>query len=283
MLLKSGHDQTRALLLLPGAGGNILYMQSLAMSIDADVPIYGLQPPGLDGVSPTHDTVEQLAAHYLAVIETSIPGRILTIAGHSFGGLIAFEMARQLENSAQEDLELGHKILILDSPAPQWFEPTGRDWSMHKWTRQVAEIASHQFARHVDMGDDLVDSDSDRSNPTQKLLDALIRAGIFPPQTPLRQLEGFLNVYRSNLQMEYAPATKLTRIEVNLIRSVDLQPEHLNDQRVNELRANPDLGWSEWVQSNLTTIQTPGDHLTMLNEPHVSTLADIIADTITRK
>jgi len=283
MPLNSGHDQTRTLVLLPGAGGNILYMQSLASAIEAGIPVYGLQPPGLDGVSPTHDTIEQLAAHYLDVIETSIPGRILTIAGHSFGGLVAFEMARQLENNSQDDFELGHKILILDSPAPQWFEPTGRDWSMDKWTRQVAEIASHQFAQQVDMGDDLVDSDTDRSNPIQKLLDALIQAGIFPPQTPLRQLEGFLNVYRSNLQMEYKPTTKVKRLDVSLIRSADLQPEHLNDKRVNDVRANPDLGWSEWVQSNLNIIHTPGDHLTMLNDPHVSTLAGIIAEQTIRK
>jgi len=258
-------------------------MQSLAMAIESDIPVYGLQPPGLDGFSATCETVEQLAAHYIAEIESSIPGRTLTIAGHSFGGLVAFEMARQLEISTSTEHLLNHNILILDSPAPQWFEPTGRDWSIDQWTRQIAEIASHQFARHVDVGDDHSNSNADQSKSTQILLDALIRAGIFPPETPLSQLEGFLNVYRSNLQMEYKPASKLNSIEVCLIRSVDLQPGHLNDKRVNDVRANPDLGWTDWIESDFIVIQTPGDHLTMLNDPHVSTLAGIITGAIIRK
>jgi amino acid adenylation domain-containing protein len=281
--LKKGQDQHRALLLLPGAGGNILYMQSLALAFETDIPVYGLQPPGLDGHTSTCDTIEELAAHYLDVIKSTIPGRTLTIAGHSFGGLVAYEMARQLENATPGAPELAHSILILDSTAPQWFEPTGKDWSMDKWTRQVAEIASHQFGRSVDMGDGIASSESDQRNATQKLLDALIRAGIFPPETPLKQLEGFLNVYRSNLQMEYMPSSMVCRLDVSLIRSTDLQPEHLNDKRVNDVRSNPDLGWADWVQSKLNIIQTPGDHLTMLNAPHVSTLAGIIANTITRK
>lgn len=277
--LRKGTDSKKAIILIPGAGGNILYMQSLAMRLDVDIPVFGLQPPGLDGVSAVCTTIEELASHYLDAVRDTIPERNVILVGHSFGGLLAFEMARQLEGTSALDVQLKHKAIILDSSAPNWFEPTGKDWPMEKWIRQIADIATHQFGKWVNIDDEQLDHGS---SPTQKLLDALIKAGIFPPETPLLQLEGFIQVYRSNLQMEYHPNTKLENLDLHLIRSNELQPEHLNDSRVHELRSIPDLGWAEWIKHHLHIHHTPGDHLTMLNEPHVSELGGILTQLISQ-
>jgi amino acid adenylation domain-containing protein len=275
--LRKGTVDEKAIVLIPGAGGNILYMQALASTLGPDIPVYGVQPPGLDGKTAVCTTMDQLASHYLDAISDAIPNSSLILVGHSFGGLLAYEMARQLERTSAQDVHLKHKAIILDSSAPHWFEPTGKDWSMEKWTRQIAEIASHQFGKWVNIDDEQLDQGS---SPTQKLLEALIKAEIFPAETPLIQLEGFIQVYRSNLQMDYHPHAKLENLDIHLIRSLELQPEHLNDSRVHELRSTPDLGWSEWIKHHLHIHNTPGDHLTMLNEPHVSQLADIITQII---
>src|SRR6185369_17266831 len=59
--------------------------------------VHGLQAPGLYGERAPFEQVEALAAHYLDAIAHQHAGEPGVLGGWSFGGLVAFEMARQLE------------------------------------------------------------------------------------------------------------------------------------------------------------------------------------------
>jgi thioesterase domain-containing protein len=66
-----------------------------------DQPIYGLQSPGIaDETSPLIQ-VEAMAAHYLAAIRQVQPEGPYQLAGWSFGGKLALEMAQQLQKDGQ--------------------------------------------------------------------------------------------------------------------------------------------------------------------------------------
>lgn len=279
--LNSNQLAENILILIPGAGGNIVYLQALASALPSNLSIYAVQPPGLDGNTTPCPSVETLAEHYIAELSESIGGKNVFLAGHSFGGLIAFEMARQLERNPQGAAST--ELVILDSAAPQWIQPTGLDWTAAKWVQQIADIASHQFgvSLSLELPTDGMDADSGDSLLLH-LLDALKKSGVFPEETSIQFLRGFVNVYKSNLQMDYKPDSRLESTPVQLIRSSELQPEHLNDARVHEIRANDDLGWKKWSGSEVRIQHVPGDHLTMLNPPNVSELAQIIAKIITR-
>ena len=84
------------LYIVHGAGLNVLIFNALAKNMSADQPIYGLQAQGLNGVDEPFDTVEQTAAHYVAAILKHDPAGPYVLAGYSFGGIIAFEMTKQL-------------------------------------------------------------------------------------------------------------------------------------------------------------------------------------------
>lgn len=79
-----------------GAGGNVLSMRPLAMALSADLPVYFLQAKGLDGSEP-FESVEETARCYLDEIRKMQPRGPYQIGGGSYGGLVAFEMARILE------------------------------------------------------------------------------------------------------------------------------------------------------------------------------------------
>ena len=70
---------------------------SLIRYVDADRPIYGLQSFGADA-RPDIRTLADLAAHYLDLIASVQPRGPYHLLGFSFGGLVAHEMARQLEH-----------------------------------------------------------------------------------------------------------------------------------------------------------------------------------------
>ncbi len=93
--------------LVHGAGLHVLMFQTLANHMDEAQPIYALQARGLNGGDKPLDRIEDIAAHYLAEIIEQNPTGPYALAGYSFGGLIAFEMAKQLRAQGKEVLMLG--------------------------------------------------------------------------------------------------------------------------------------------------------------------------------
>src|SRR5208337_2029496 len=79
-----------------GVGGNVLGFRELARLMSPDYPFYGLQAQGLDGKRPCFTRIEEMAAHYIQEIKTVRPEGPYFIGGYSLGGLVAYEMARQL-------------------------------------------------------------------------------------------------------------------------------------------------------------------------------------------
>ncbi|PTQ96709.1 amino acid adenylation domain-containing protein [Mucilaginibacter yixingensis] len=85
------------LYIVHGAGLNVLLFNTLAMNMDSDQPVYGLQARGLNGIDEPYDKMEDIAGHYVNEIIAQNPNGPYALAGYSFGGIIAYEMAKQLE------------------------------------------------------------------------------------------------------------------------------------------------------------------------------------------
>jgi acyl-CoA synthetase (AMP-forming)/AMP-acid ligase II/thioesterase domain-containing protein/acyl carrier protein len=85
-----------------GVGGSVAGLFSMARRMTYDGPVIGIQARGLSGQEPPHASVEAMAAEYLKVIKTRQPQGPYYLCGYSFGGLVAFEMARRLRESGEE-------------------------------------------------------------------------------------------------------------------------------------------------------------------------------------
>lgn len=79
-----------------GLGGHIIPFLRLANHLGPDQPVYGLQAIAVDGNGNPERTLEEIAARYLGEIEEVQPSGPYYLAGFSFGGFAAYEMARQL-------------------------------------------------------------------------------------------------------------------------------------------------------------------------------------------
>jgi len=84
-----------------GTEGAVSMYQDLARHLSPDQPFYGLQSQGLDGKLPPLTTVEDMASLYLKEIRKLQPQGPYFLGGHSMGGIIAFEMAQQLQRSGE--------------------------------------------------------------------------------------------------------------------------------------------------------------------------------------
>ena len=90
------------LYIVHGAGLNVLLFNALAMNMDDEQPVYGLQARGLNGIDEPLDVMEEIAANYIAEIVAQNPTGPYALAGYSLGGTIAYEMARQLIEAGKE-------------------------------------------------------------------------------------------------------------------------------------------------------------------------------------
>ncbi len=91
-----------------GAGLNVLFLHTLAGNMDVEQPVYGLQGLGLNGKNDiSYNSVEEIAAAYIKEILLQNPKGPYALAGFSMGGLIAFEMAKQLKSIKKNVTFLG--------------------------------------------------------------------------------------------------------------------------------------------------------------------------------
>ncbi len=90
------------LFLLHGMGGSVMILRDLARRIGGTRAVWGIEAQGMDGIAPALDRVEDMAAAHIADLRTVAPNGPYLLAGYSFGGLVAFEMARQLLQTGEE-------------------------------------------------------------------------------------------------------------------------------------------------------------------------------------
>jgi amino acid adenylation domain-containing protein len=90
------------LYIVHGANHQVLIFNELAQKLDKDQPVFGLQSRGLNGVEEPHDSIDAMAADYVSEIVASNPKGPYALAGFSYGGIVAYEMARQLKAQGRE-------------------------------------------------------------------------------------------------------------------------------------------------------------------------------------
>jgi len=100
--LKQSESQQPPLILLHGADGAVMFYREFAKRLSTESAIYGIESPLLsDPEFEIPDTVEELASGYVGAIRAVQPKGPYRIAGYSFGGVLAYEIARRLEDAGE--------------------------------------------------------------------------------------------------------------------------------------------------------------------------------------
>jgi amino acid adenylation domain-containing protein len=100
-------------------GGSALVYRPLAEALGADQPVHGLQALG----QAPAESIEAMARTYVAAIRQVQPQGPYHLLGHSFGGLLAFEMARRLESEGETVAQL----TLLDTSITETAAPDADD------------------------------------------------------------------------------------------------------------------------------------------------------------
>jgi thioesterase domain-containing protein len=101
------------LYMVHGGGSSASIYYSLAKYIDKDQPIYGFQPKGLDGIEEPNKSLEEMATFYISLMVQQNPDGPYILSGYCFGGIVAFEMAKQLQSMGKKV----DKLILFDTAA----------------------------------------------------------------------------------------------------------------------------------------------------------------------
>lgn len=254
------------LYLIHAAGGNVLFYRDLIAYLPSDQPLYGLQAQGLGGKGERHRRVEDMAAYYIREIRHFQPTGEYYLGGSSFGGLVAYEMARQL-------IAAGHRVRLL-----ALFDTYGKDYPRYHRTAlslrslfRLADRVQHHW-RNLRLLDVKKKWDyiTAKRKKAAKLLQREVRAK------------------KEEIQQQYL-ALAGTDLGEPLMKTQDAIQEALEhytyppingpvtlfraSQQPTGIEPDRELGWKLLVRGELSIIDVPGAHGAVTVEPHARFLA----------
>jgi amino acid adenylation domain-containing protein len=107
------------LLLIAGIGGHVFTFSSLAARLSRHRPVWGLRAIGSEWGEEPMSKVEDIASTYVAQLRArGLVDTPIVVGGYSFGGLVAFEVARQLVSHGREVA----RVVLFDALAPGYPE-----------------------------------------------------------------------------------------------------------------------------------------------------------------
>jgi thioesterase domain-containing protein/acyl carrier protein len=108
--LRAG-DASPPLILVHPVGGTVTCYRDLAASLPGEGPVYGLRVSGLYEGEELAPSLGRMAEDYLDLL-AALDTRLFHLAGWSFGGAVAFEMARR----ARRREWLPQSVTLIDTP-----------------------------------------------------------------------------------------------------------------------------------------------------------------------
>jgi amino acid adenylation domain-containing protein len=248
------------LFIVHGLGGSALLFRSLAAHMSHDQPVYGVTLPS--GV--VHDgnemKVKALASKCLEEVRLICPTGPYYLSGHSFGALIALEMAAQLAQSGEQ---IG-LLAFIDS--------------------------DRNFARHFEGAYD------DPATPAlvlrryQAKLKSLTEKGVlevFRRRVEYIKLRKRMKLAQQAAENEVSSGGFEAK-ELMALAARDYSPVLYPGSAVlfrakDEVRSKTDrdLGWAELISGGLEIVDIPGGHLTLFDEPNVEVLAAAFMERLT--
>ncbi|MFD9733339.1 amino acid adenylation domain-containing protein [Umezawaea sp. NPDC059074] len=260
------HGTGNPVFLVHPIGGNVLCYLPLARHLPGDRPLYALQAAGSEPGTEPLRTVEELARYYLDAIRRVRPTGPYLVAGWSFGGFVAVEMARLIraEGDEVERLVLIDTIALAPGPRDEVSDDVLLTWFLWELLR----------------GDDVPRlPEGDRFDHAARLA---VDAGVLPPGSPAAVVRRLFGVFAANWRavLDYRP--DVLAEDVALIRATAalpglLEPAH---DAARSLHRDPANGWGGLVGGRLDVVDVPGDHLEMMEEPHVREVANALSELI---
>ena len=256
------------LYIVHGSGLTVLIFHSLAMGLDPEQPVYGLQARGLNGIDEPFDNIQDIAAYYVSEIMEQNPQGPYSLAGYSFGGIVAFEMAKQFKALGREV----NMLAIFDTNADNsvYFD----SWSLRMGKKIKRQFPKFKFIVQSFLkypADTIVYQFAIARNSIYRLL---LNTGLIKtiPKEDLLEHADKINHYHDIAFKNYKMTPYNGTIDLFRVKS-----------RMYFLDDPVYLGWKSFALQGLNIHEISGDHKTFLLSPNVQELSRLLREIINER
>jgi thioesterase domain-containing protein/acyl carrier protein len=242
----------RPLVCLPSILGDFAALRPLVRHLeDNTIATVGLDLTPLRGTA--RESIPDRAARAVRALCARWTGGPYALIGHSFGGLLAYEVARQLEAGGAE-VEL---VAIVDIQSDAHGAFSAHILDKAECLATVAKLIARSGRPTLE-------------EPVQ-VARHFAASGVPLESSGLAALAARYQANRMALS-EYRP-TPSQSLPLLLLRSARRHPDDDFLPDAKRSMVDPSWGWQDLTSATVTPVLLPGDHLTMLAEPHVGALA----------
>ncbi|MGZ6550712.1 MAG: thioesterase domain-containing protein, partial [Tumebacillaceae bacterium] len=253
----------RPLFFVHSIGGGVLYYSDLAKVLGDDQPFYGLQAPGLEDDRTTVKTTPELAALYIEEMRKVQPEGPYMIGGWSYGGVVAFEIAVQLQKQGAEVALLA----MLDSRVPIP-EDEGADEVYYALDHLENLAIFHERPMPIKQ-EQVVGME------TEAALRLIFQEGV---NGQLLSLESGFEAFRRTIDVMHANKKAFHTYEptpyagnLTMLKAIE-RPE--------EEAFVPTNGWDQFIGGEIEVRLVPGNHFTMVKHPYVQDVGEQLKDCL---
>ncbi len=245
-----------------GGDGGVLFYRSLAERMPHDGPLHAIESRALSSGGPIPETsVEETAAAYVKELLAVHPGGPLRLAGYSFGGVVAHEMACQL-------VAAGHEVDFLGlfdtqnptAPAKRYSLP-GRFGAF--WQQQQDLPLPARLER---LRERIAEGIATNRRVKEEVAAAMTQ-GPAEPHSDLRRVQ----VREENWRAMQAYRPRPFPGEIILFKAMTAS---------DKVEWPEDYGWTPFAGRGLKIVPVPGQHLTLFDDGNVESLAAALADRL---
>ncbi|WP_017735410.1 non-ribosomal peptide synthetase [Pseudomonas sp. CBZ-4] len=271
--VRSGGTQA-PLFLVHEFSGMDVYFPALGQHLPGDYPIYGL--PGVALGEPHLNSMEGLAARLVGLIRDIQPHGPYRLAGWSFGGVLAYEVAMQLLGADEPVAFLG----LLDSYVPRLTDQGKARWGGAEALKRQLLLQCTAYWKTLGRADALASLGQLDADIAQlefaELLQRCRAGGLLHAQMAAATDADLANYLEREVGHGHALAHYSLfplPIAVHLFSA---------QERPTELaRRSDSLGWADALApGQLRQVQVPGDHQSMMQAPHIQALGQAITEAL---
>ncbi|GAA6615346.1 thioesterase domain-containing protein [Scytonema sp. NUACC26] len=244
------------------ASGNVFCYLELSRHLGLDRPLYGLRPPNLYSQEKPLISIEQMAATYIKVIQSVQPQGPYHLTASSFGGVVIYEMAQQLQATGQEVSFLG----MLDMPLPI---PRDLKNQIEKERNEYYLVltafadstagALGEYVQRITIEE--LQTLSDLEAQLNYILQKLIQLKLLPAEFTFEQFCHLFNVFEGNVTAGMRYIMKTYPGKVVFFRATEDIIDLFHKYQ------DPTRGWSEFALGGVDVHEVEGNHYSMLRSP----------------
>jgi amino acid adenylation domain-containing protein len=252
--------------MIHGGGLNVLFYKPIVRYMNEDQPIYGFQALGLNKVVTPLNTLEEIAAAYITDLLKANPEGPYALTGYSFGGLLAFEMAKQL-------VEMGKKVKFVGI-VDTYLGLKDNKSSTGSWN--MTKKVMRQFTKIPFLVRSFIDYPQDAFKYQLGVLKYKINQ-IYPvfkiPKVgSIKNGSEDLSPYEIEIYKTYAAAHKRYKITPAPINISLLRVK----KRIYFIDDPIYLGWKRYAKLGISVFEVPGDHASILHPPNDKEFARVL-------